>query len=170
MAATQRLGMPLSSKTMREVIVLTHDARGLGVAVERAGRPTVVVSSVEQLESAAQSHEWSDAVIDRAHPDAAAALAQLAGANAERRVLLVVKDAAGALPGARLIVSASVIARAISELASARAVRPPSASLERLLAATVVDGPLDDPIDAPAHEIAVAFGVGRCLGAARAGP
>jgi serine/threonine-protein kinase len=156
-----------------DVIVLAREAALREVVRAHCAavrRECVFADDLAALESAAARVEWSDAVVDRDHEDADAAVARLAArAGTERRILVVVQDVIGEPPaGAHAVVFESVLGRALRELAQHRGSRP--LGIERLLAASLLDGPLDDAIDAAMHEVAVAFGVARCVMSERADP
>jgi serine/threonine-protein kinase len=150
---------------MQGVIVYTRDsviAEAARAACRNTRGPVVVVDDLGALANALHSVEWMELVIDRDTAGAAEAAAT-AGALGDRRVISVVRDpTATAVTGTDVVVLAPVIGRALAELTAQRPVRVPS-SVERLLGTTVLGGPLDDAIDAAAHEIATAFGVARCV-------
>jgi diguanylate cyclase (GGDEF)-like protein len=150
----------------RGVIVLAHEGSicaAVRAECDASGRPYELARDGAELERAASAIEWSDAVIDHDHDDAEVAVAALAGATGNRRVLVVVRDTASRpFAGAHVVVFSSVLQRALGELS---ATRPPSvpSSLEHMSNTSVLGGPLDDAIDGAAHELAVAFGVARCI-------
>ncbi len=158
---------------MRGVIVLSHEGAICETAraeCAASGRHVAIAHELAELESAIGTIEWGDAVIDRDHPAAEAAVALLSGAAGDRRVLVVARDPnLRPLAGGHAVVLEPVLRRALADLSATRTGRVPS-SLERIVGATVLGGPLDDAIDAAAHELAVAFGAARCIISERADP
>ena len=151
---------------MQGVIVFTRDP-AVGEAARTACRivalPLAVAGHLAELAQATHAIEWSELVIDREHPDSAAAVSQVGALSGERRLICVLRDASvSPLPGSHVVALAPVIGRTLVELATPRTVKVPSA-LERLLGVSVLGGPLEEAIDAASHELAVAFGVARCI-------
>jgi serine/threonine-protein kinase len=158
---------------MQGVIVFTRDP-GMAEAARNACRivalPLAVAGHLAELAQSTHGIEWSELVIDREHPDAAAAASQVGALSGERRLICVLRDVSvSPLPGSHVVVLAPVLGRTLVELATPRTVRVPSA-LERLLGVSVLEGPIEEAIDAASHELAVAFGVARCLISERAEP
>jgi serine/threonine-protein kinase len=158
---------------MRGVLVLSHGGsicESAKAECAASGRHVAIARELAELESTIGTIEWADAVIDREHPAAEAAVGLLSGAAGDRRVLVVARDPnLRPLAGAHAVVLEPVLRRALADLSAMRSGRGPS-SLERVVSATVLGGPLDDAIDAAAHELAVAFGAARCIISERADP
>jgi diguanylate cyclase (GGDEF)-like protein len=151
---------------MKGVVILTRDlsiayaARETCLALEL---PVAIAATLGELAKAAQTIDWSELVIDQRHPAAGDAVARLGPLVAGRRVIGVAREMpTAALAGVHLFVLVPVLGRALEDLASSRSGRFAS-SHDRLLAASVLGNPLDDAIDAAAHEIAVVFNVTRCI-------
>ncbi len=120
-----------------------------------AGRDSVVVDSVGQLVATLADCEPCAVVIDREHQDADSALVQLAGVAS---TILVVSDSGeNPPPGARIVAFESSLPHALALAASP----PPIAHVRigDLLGVTVLGGDLA----AAAEQIAIAFGVERCV-------
>jgi diguanylate cyclase (GGDEF)-like protein len=156
---------------MLGVIVMARDPQVVEAAragCRDAGRPVTVTASVAELVEAMHAVEWSDLIIERDHVEAEAAVEQLSRIVGTRRVLCVVRDA-GTMPlrSADAMILGSMLRRAIVDLATPRPPRG-GASVERMLEASVLGGSIEDAIDGASHQIAIVFGVARCVISERA--
>jgi serine/threonine-protein kinase len=158
---------------MKGVVILTRDlsiaytARETCLALER---PIAIAANLGELAKAVQAITWSELVLDQRHPAAIDALGRLGPLVAGGRVIGVAHEVpTKPLAGVHMLVLAPVLGRVLEEFTKPRSGRIPS-SHDRLLAASVLDNPLDDAIDSAAHEIAVVFGVTRCIISERPDP
>ncbi|MDB4959814.1 MAG: Serine/threonine protein kinase [Myxococcales bacterium] len=106
-------------------------------------------------------------VIDRDSPEAEDLLQRLVASPLRDRtmVIVVTREVTTHAPvGAHMMVSEATLPQAL-ELADPNALRPPREPIafDRLLAVSLLSGPLDVALEAVAGELAAGFGVERCV-------
>jgi len=137
-----------------------------GLVVVTSQRETVRARDVDDLLSIVGARRPPAVVIDREHPAAADALARLdALAGRERPLTMVVTSSVtDVLPGARVVVHRAALDAAMVFLDRTASVdlHPPIA-FDKILAVSILSGPLDQALEAAAEQVASAFGVHRCV-------
>lgn len=142
--------------------------RGVRGVVERAGadadRDHVMIASAAQLAMAVTECDPCAVVIDREHQDADVALGQLALRPAISTILIVRDPLEDPPAGAQLVVFESSLQHALALAVRPREPAPPSPPrLDLLMAVSLLAGPLDEALENAAHQLAIAFGVERCV-------
>jgi diguanylate cyclase (GGDEF)-like protein len=137
---------------------------GATVASTLTGRAVHVVETADRLLAIVLARRLRNIVIDHECAEAKDALRRLSllPARASTLVLIVARDPLGELPsGADIVVIESALGEALS-LASLPSEDPPI-SLETLLGVSLLGGSLDQALERAADQLAVGFGVDRCV-------
>jgi diguanylate cyclase (GGDEF)-like protein len=144
------------------IATLTEDDR-LRAEIESAARvrarPCTFAKTVEELEAIAR--RCDAIVIDHEHAEAGAALRAALRVAGSAVVLSCIDRELERAIGAHAIVARSLIGDVVRSLDAERAQK--REQHDRLLAVSVLDGPLDRALDNAAAEIASSFDTDRCL-------
>jgi len=127
---------------------------------------TIEARDADELLGVIRARRPSAVVIDQRHAAASETLRQIDGLSQRERPLtiVVVDQPREATPNARVVVQRAAVEHALVFLDRAVTIdihRP--VAIDRILGVSILDGPLDQALEAAAERISAAFGVDRCV-------